>query len=92
MAAAGALAEVGATSETPGVSGLGVRVFLGERQAHWFEGLESTFEEIGGVPETVLLGNTRALVKQPSVGPIARRAGGSSGSFPREVVRSDLRG
>ena len=40
-----------------------VRVFVGERQRHWFEGLESTFEEIGGVPETVLLDNARALVK-----------------------------
>lgn len=40
-----------------------VRVFVGERQAHWFEGLESTFEEFGGVPETVLLDNPRALVK-----------------------------
>ena len=40
-----------------------VRVFPGERQAHWFEGLESTFLEIGGVPETVLLDNARALVK-----------------------------
>ena len=37
-----------------------VRVFLGERQRHWFEGLESTFEEFGGVPETVLLDNARA--------------------------------
>ena len=40
-----------------------VRMFLGERQAHWFEGLESTFQEIRGVPETVLLDNARALVK-----------------------------
>ncbi len=40
-----------------------VRVFVGERQAHWFAGLESTFEEIGGVPETVLLDNAKALVK-----------------------------
>ena len=40
-----------------------VRVFLGERQRHWFEGLESTFEEFGGVVETVLLDNARALVK-----------------------------
>ena len=38
-----------------------VRVFVGERQAHWFAGLESTFEEIGGVPETVLLDNAKAL-------------------------------
>ena len=41
-----------------------VRVFSGERQGHWFEGLESTFEEFGGVPETVLLDNARALVKR----------------------------
>ena len=40
-----------------------VRVFPGERQAHWFEGLESTFTEIGGVPETVLMDNAKALVK-----------------------------
>ncbi len=43
---------------------LHVRVFPGERQAHWFEGLESTFLEFGGVPETVLVDNPRALVKQ----------------------------
>ncbi|MYA41953.1 MAG: IS21 family transposase [Gemmatimonadetes bacterium] len=41
-----------------------VRVFLGERQGHWFEGLESTFAEFGGVPETVLLDNARTLVKR----------------------------
>ena len=40
-----------------------VRVFPGERQGHWFEGLESTFVEIGGVPETVLPDNAKALVK-----------------------------
>ena len=40
-----------------------VQVFPGERQGHWFEGLESTFVEFGGVPETVLLDNPKALVK-----------------------------
>ena len=41
-----------------------VRAFFGERQAHWFAGMESTFEEIGGVPETVLMDNARALVSR----------------------------
>ena len=39
-----------------------VRAFRHERQACWFEGLESGFRAFGGVPEEVLLDNTRALV------------------------------
>lgn len=38
------------------------RAFRHERQACWFEGLESAFRAFGGVPEEVLLDNTRALV------------------------------
>jgi len=41
---------------------LHVRVFRHERQACWFEGLESAFRAFGGVPEEVLLDNARALV------------------------------
>jgi transposase len=41
---------------------LHVRAFRHERQASWFEGLESAFRAFGGVPEEVLLDNTRALV------------------------------
>jgi transposase len=41
---------------------LHVRAFRHERQACWFEGLESAFQAFGGVPEEVLLDNTRALV------------------------------
>jgi transposase len=41
---------------------LHVRAFRGERQEHWFEGLESAFRAFGGVPEEVLLDNARALV------------------------------
>ena len=41
---------------------LHVRAFRHERQACWFEGLESAFRAFGGVPEEVLLDNTRALV------------------------------
>ena len=39
-----------------------VRAFAGERQEHWFEGMESAFEAFGGVPEEVLLDNARALI------------------------------
>jgi transposase len=39
-----------------------VRAFVGERQEHWFEGLESTFRHFGGVTEEVLLDNARALI------------------------------
>ena len=39
-----------------------VRAFVGERQEHWFEGMESAFAAFGGVPEEVLLDNARALV------------------------------
>ena len=42
-----------------------VRVFRHERQTVWFEGLESAFRHFGGVPETVLLDNARALVLDP---------------------------
>src|SRR3954468_9437077 len=41
---------------------LHVRAFRGERQEHWFEGLESAFRAFGGVPEEVLVDNARALV------------------------------
>ena len=39
-----------------------VRAFEGERQEHWFEGMESAFQRFGGVPEEVLLDNARALI------------------------------
>ena len=39
-----------------------VRAFPGERQEHWFEGMEGAFRAFGGVPEEVLLDNARALV------------------------------
>ena len=39
-----------------------VRAFMGERQEHWFEGMESAFMAFGGVPEEVLLDNARALI------------------------------
>jgi transposase len=39
-----------------------VRVFSHARQTAWLEGLESTFAAFGGVPETVLLDNAKALV------------------------------
>ena len=41
---------------------LHVRVFLHARQTAWLEGLESTFTAFGGVTETVLLDNAKALV------------------------------
>jgi transposase len=41
---------------------LHVRAFLGERQEHWFEGMESAFRAFGGVPAEVLLDNARALI------------------------------
>lgn len=44
---------------------LHVRVFRHERQTAWLEGLESTFHAFGGVTETVLLDNARALVTTP---------------------------
>ncbi|UFW91973.1 hypothetical protein BjapCC829_49250 (plasmid) [Bradyrhizobium barranii] len=34
----------------------------GEKQEHWFAGLESAFTTFGGVPEEVLMDNPRALV------------------------------
>jgi transposase len=37
---------------------LHVRAFRHERQACWFEGLESAFRAFGGVAEEVLLDNT----------------------------------
>jgi len=39
-----------------------VRAFTGEKQEHWFEGMESTFRAFGGVTEEVLLDNARALI------------------------------
>ena len=42
---------------------LHVRAFRGERQEHWFAGMESTFRSFGGVPEEVLLDNARALIQ-----------------------------
>jgi len=39
-----------------------VRAFEGERQEHWFAGMEETFRRFGGVPEEVLLDNARALI------------------------------
>ena len=39
-----------------------VRAFLGERQEHWFAGLESAVAAFGGVPAEVLLDNARALI------------------------------
>ena len=39
-----------------------VRAFPGERQEHWFAGMEETFRVFGGVPEEVLLDNARALI------------------------------
>jgi transposase len=41
---------------------LHVRAFRSEKQEHWFAGLESAFRSFGGVPETVLMDNPRALV------------------------------
>ena len=42
----------------PGVSRrLHVRAFVGERQEHWFEGMESAFAAFGGVTAEVLLDN-----------------------------------
>lgn len=54
-----------------------VRVFRHERQTAWFEGLESAFHAFGGVPETVLLDNARALVLTP------RRDGAPAAFHPR---------
>lgn len=42
---------------------LHVRAFRGERQEHWFGGMESAFLAFGGVPEEVLLDNARALIQ-----------------------------
>jgi hypothetical protein len=41
---------------------LHVRVFRHQRQASWFEGMESAFAAFGGVTAEVLLDNARALV------------------------------
>lgn len=40
-----------------------VRAYRGERQEHWFGGMESAFHAFGGVPEEVLLDNARALIQ-----------------------------
>ncbi len=42
-----------------------VRVFRHERQSAWLDGLESAFRAFGGVCETVLLDNAKALVLTP---------------------------
>ncbi len=39
-----------------------VRAFLHARQSAWLDGLESAFHAFGGVPQTVLLDNAKALV------------------------------
>jgi transposase len=44
-----------------------VRASLRERQADWFEGMESSFLHFGGVPAEVLLDNARALVEHHDV-------------------------
>ncbi len=41
-----------------------VAVFDHERQSAWLDGLERAFRHFGGVPEEVLLDNTRALVDE----------------------------
>ncbi len=41
---------------------LHLRVFRHERQASWFDGMESAFAAFGGVAAEVLLDNARALV------------------------------
>lgn len=41
---------------------LHVRAFIGERQEHWFVGMESAFAAFGGVTSEVLLDNARALI------------------------------
>lgn len=56
---------------------LHVRVFRHERQTAWLDGLESAFHAFGGVPETVLLDNARALVLKP------RREGAPATFHPR---------
>lgn len=38
------------------------RASLGEKQEHWFAGLESAFTTFGAVPEELLMDNLRALV------------------------------
>lgn len=42
---------------------LHTRAYRGERQEHWFDGMESCFRAFGGVPEEVLLDNARALIQ-----------------------------
>lgn len=54
-----------------------VRVFRHERQAAWFDGLESAFRAFGGVTETVLLDNAKPLVLEP------RRDGTPAAFHPR---------
>lgn len=39
-----------------------VRAFRNEKQACWFDGLESAFAAFGGVPAEILIDNARALV------------------------------
>lgn len=41
---------------------LHVRAFGHEKQASWFDGMESAFRRFGGVPSEVLLDNARALI------------------------------
>jgi transposase len=41
---------------------LHVRAYSGERQEHWFDGMESAFRAFGGVPREILLDNARALI------------------------------
>jgi transposase len=43
---------------------LHVRAFRHERQESWFDGIESSFLALGGVPEEVLFDNPRALVTE----------------------------
>lgn len=42
---------------------LHARAYRGERQEHWFDGMESCFRAFGGVPGEVLLDNARALIQ-----------------------------
>ncbi len=56
-------AEARAAVRFETASGEQIQIGFGhERQTAWFEGLESIFAAFGGLPETVLLDNARALV------------------------------
>ena len=59
---------------------LHVRAFRGERQEHWFEGLESAFTAFGGVPEEVLLDNAARAGRAP-------RRGDARGRVQRQAPR-----